>query len=280
VTLLAIDWSGAKKPVSKIWLAEADEHGLHYLAPFSSREAVVEAVLDYGRTQKRVVAGFDFSFSLPTWFQDKLGVIDGPSLWSTVRDQAEAWLSECDPPFWGRPGKRRPQLPAHFRDTEEVVGRSASIKPKSTFQIGGAGAVGTGSLRGMPHLLTLREQGWSIWPFDGSGRHTVIEIYPRVLTGPVAKSNAEARRQYLQRTKWNWKDVHLQAAGASEDAFDAAISALVMAEHAGTLRSLPLGAGTARREGEIWVPPSHDTYLRLQPTASGAIMSAAAEAAR
>ena len=39
-----------------------------------------------------------------------------------------------------------------------------SVRPKSTFQIGGAGAVGTGSLRGMPHLLTLREAGCAVWP--------------------------------------------------------------------------------------------------------------------
>lgn len=259
MTIVAIDWSGAKKPVGKIWLAEADTDGLRRLEPFPSREAVIDAVLDYGRTDRRAIAGFDFSFSLPTWFQDKLGLVSGPSLWSTVRDQGEDWLRECAPPFWGRPGKRRPQLLAHLRATEERAGRSASIKPKSTFQIGGAGAVGTGSLRGMPHLRILQDQGWSIWPFDSPGCHTVIEIYPRVLTGPVTKSDAQARRQYLQGTKWRWTDNYLRTAGSSEDAFDAAISALVMAEHAGTLETLPIRAGTATREGEIWVPPSHDT---------------------
>lgn len=256
MTFLAVDWSGAEKPVRKIWLAEADADGLHRLEHFSSREAVIDAVLEYARTRERVIAGFDFSFSLPTWFQEELGLEGGPSLWSTVRDRGEDWLRECALPFWGRPGKRRPQLPAHLRATEERAGRSASIKPKSTFQIGGAGAVGTGSLRGMPYLQTLQEQGWSIWPFDTPGCHTVIEIYPRALTGPVTKSKREARRQYLISTTWSWTDAHRHAAESSEDAFDAAISALVMAEYAVALEALPIGGGLAMREGEIWMPPS------------------------
>ncbi|MGE4161847.1 MAG: VOC family protein [Vicinamibacterales bacterium] len=261
LTCIAVDWSGAEKPVRKIWLAEADGDGLHRLEAFSSREAVIDAVLEYARTRERVVAGFDFAFSLPAWFQDEHGLVDGPSLWSAVRDRGEDWLRDCAPPFWGRPGRRRPELPAHLRATEERVGRLASIKPKSGFQIGGAGAVGTGSLRGMPYLQTLRERGWSIWPFDSPGCHTVVEIYPRALTGAVTKSQPEARRAYVLRTKWSWTDTHRRDVESSEDAFDAAISALVMAEHAGTLNALPIRAGTAAREGEIWVPPSHGTRL-------------------
>ena len=38
--------------------------------------------------------------------------------------------------------------------------------PAWWFQIGGAGAVGTGSIRGMPHLLTLARNGFGIWPFS------------------------------------------------------------------------------------------------------------------
>ena len=57
------------------------------------------------------------------------------------------------------------------------------------FQIGGAGAVGTGSIRGMPHLLTLADSGFTIWPFVSGGLPTVVEIYPRALTGPVNKGS-------------------------------------------------------------------------------------------
>lgn len=124
----------------------------------------------------------------------------------------------------------------------------------------------------MPYLRILKEHGWSIWPFDRPGPLTAIEIYPRALTGPVTKSSAEARQRYLQRTRWVWTGTQLQTAIASEDAFDAAISALVMAKHSAILEALPVCDDAAKREGEIWVPPGHDSARGLQPTASGAIM--------
>lgn len=256
MTVLAIDWSGARRPAGKLWLAEAAGDGLTRLESFASREAAINAVLEYGRSGERVVAGFDFSFSLPQWFLDARGLVDAPHLWAVVRDEGEGWLSGCAPPFWGRPGKRRPSLPAHLRGTEARVGRLASIAPKSTFQIGGAGAVGTGSLRGMPHLLTLQGQGWSIWPFDAPGRRTVVEIYPRLLTGPVTKSRPEARERYLARSPWRWTAAHRKTATGSEDAFDAAVSALVMADHVSAPEAWPIGEASMTMEGAIWVPPA------------------------
>jgi len=44
----------------------------------------------------------------------------------------------------------------------------------------------------------------------------------------------------------------------SEDAFDAAISALVMSQHLDALRGLePASDPVTRLEGAIWVPPQH-----------------------
>jgi catechol 2,3-dioxygenase-like lactoylglutathione lyase family enzyme len=62
------------------------------------------------------------------------------------------------------------------------------------FQIGGAGAVGTGSLRGMQHLADLAHAGFSIWPFDRPGWPLAVEIYPRLFTPGVVKSRHRARR--------------------------------------------------------------------------------------
>ncbi|MEX0750548.1 MAG: hypothetical protein WD359_07030, partial [Dehalococcoidia bacterium] len=61
----------------------------------------------------------------------------------------------------------------------------------------GAGAVGTGSLRGMPMLHRLHAAGMHIWPYDDPGYPLVIEIYPRLLTGPVRKSSPQARARYI-----------------------------------------------------------------------------------
>ncbi|HET6316685.1 MAG TPA: hypothetical protein VFG86_09520 [Chloroflexota bacterium] len=197
----------------------------------------------------RIVIGLDFAFSFPSWYLEQLRVDSAPALWSHVAQHGERWLQECAPPFWGRPGHRRPVHFEHFRRTEHAL-RRRGLSPKSVFQIGGAGAVGTGSIRGMPLLHALRARGASIWPFDPPGWPRVVEIYPRLLTGPVVKSSAAARQAYLDR--------HLPAfqhAVPSEDAFDAAVSALTMARHAADLESL-LGEPDfeLRREGRIWYP--------------------------
>src|SRR5207249_803820 len=142
---VAVDWSGARRPAGKIWLAEALAGTLQRLEPVSSRADVVRYVSDYGSRGIAAVVGLDFSFSLPAWFCRHLGAADAVELWGQVAANGDTWLASCQWPFWGRPGKRRPELPAHFRRTEERVGARLRTKPKSTFQIGGAGAVGTGS---------------------------------------------------------------------------------------------------------------------------------------
>jgi hypothetical protein len=82
----------------------------------------------------------------------------------------------------------------------------------------------------------------------------VVEIYPRVLTGPVVKSDRAARETYLEKLDLRPSD---RADARSDDnAFDALISALAMAEAAETFSGLlgedPLDA----LEGRIWEPPT------------------------
>jgi hypothetical protein len=142
-----------------------------------------------------------------------------------------------------------------LRLTERRVPRIGGIGPKSVFQIGGPGAVGTGSIRGMPLLAALRAAGACIWPFDLPGWPRVVEIYPRLLSGPVHKSSPSARRELLERRFPSLDAAHRQAAVDSEDAFDAAVSALVMLEHAADLAALPPESDPRLRlEGRIWYP--------------------------
>ncbi len=254
VRSIAIDWSGAKKPRRKLVLAEAQSGILHRLEFFDSRDLVIQAVADYGKLSENVVVGIDFAFSFPRWFIDHLGMTDTVTLWNVVRDQGERWLGDSSWPFWGRPHKRRPALEEHLRLTEKHVSTSLGFAPKSTFQIGGAGAVGTGSIRGMPFLSRCREAGFSVWPIEDATGRDVIEIYPRALTGPVVKKLPNARRDYMERSPWRLSPDDLRAVTDSEDAFDAAISALVMDEHASELGALPSGDATETLEGRIWVP--------------------------
>src|SRR5947207_2673911 len=82
---------------------------------------------------------------------------------------------------------RRPTLEEHLRRTDRDVPGIGGIRPKSVFQIGGAGAVGTGSIRGMSLLKRLSDAGFAVWPFDSAQFPLVVEIYPRLLTGSVKK---------------------------------------------------------------------------------------------
>jgi hypothetical protein len=96
-------------------------------------------------------------------------------------------------------------------------------------------------------------------------RPRAVEIYPRVLTGPVNKSSWRRRREFLFDRFPDQAAPLLERAAGSEDAFDAAASALVMAGHAEALSQLPPAVGLPYAiEGRIWRPDAATTA----PTAS------------
>jgi hypothetical protein len=109
----------------------------------------------------------------------------------------------------------------------------------------------------MPALLKLREAAFAIWPFDPPGSHTVVEIYPRLLTKEVHKRNQDRRIEYLRAEQFAAFDVPWKTEASScEDAFDAAISAVCMQEHLDELQSLPATTIQEQIEGKIWAPGS------------------------
>ena len=144
-----------------------------------------------------------------------------------------------------------------------AIAKIAGIAPKSVFQIGGAGAVGTASLRGMPGLLRLREAGFRIWPYDAPSvkKPLVVEIYTRLMTGAVNKSSEVARTAYLAKKRQEnalyagiSRGVLAKAKG-NEDAFDALVTAMVMVEHRGEFLGLRRTRDAVfRMEGHTWVP--------------------------
>lgn len=202
-----------------------------------------------------LVVGLDFAFSLPSWFLDEQNLASASELWTLVDERGEEWLERCEPPFWGRPDTTKPDLPEEFRRTERAVQAETGSQPKSPFQIGGAGAVGTASIRGMPHLRRLSDAGFSVWPFEEDSLPLVVEIYPRLFTGDVVKSDADARRRYLAREHPDLPKAWREQAAESADALDAAVSALSMDAHAGHFRNLIQPQDrTLQREGIIWRP--------------------------
>jgi hypothetical protein len=259
VAVLAIDWSGrASGEQRHIWIGEAVDGVLVGLEAGRTREQVADHLVARAAHDDELVVGFDFSFSLPGWFLDERGYACAPDLWAAAEQHGEDWLRECQPPFWGRRGHPRPDLPEHLRVTERSVGAVGGIRPKSTFQIGGAGSVGTGSVRGFPVLARLRRAGFAVWPIDQPAPAPLaVEIYPRALTGHVVKSSTEARRAYLDEHLTDLPAMFRELAAASEDAFDAAVSAVVMSRHHDALVSLPRARDpVVRREGWVWEPRS------------------------
>lgn len=255
MTVIAIDWTGAKRVARKLWLAEASDGQLLRLEHLQSREDAAREVIRHCQQDPISIVGIDFAFSMPAWYIRSLGLQSAAQLWVRAEQEGERWLRECCAPFWGRKGKCRPSLQEHFRSTECDVLRIPGISPKSTFQINGAGAVGTGSIRGMPFLSRMRDEGISIWPFDAARLPFLVEIYPRLLTGAINKSSSQDRNIYMQEHWSSVAPVLRTQAAASEDSFDAAVSALVMDRHRIELLELqPSVDSTRSLEGEIWFP--------------------------
>jgi hypothetical protein len=266
-TILAVDWSGAIRGVRrKLWLAEVREGRLARLECGRDRAELVAHFIECARADRDLVVGLDFAFSFPEWFVLARGVGAARGMWELAAVHGEEWLADCAFPFWGRKGKRKPSsddTPTPFRRTEGERLPVRGIAPKSVFQIGGAGAVGTGSLRGMPWLRDLADAGFAIWPFDDARLPLALEIYPRFLTGRVTKSSARARELFLAQRFGAEDRALLACASASEDAFDAAVSALVMSRHAAAIARLRADDdATYRVEGRIWTPLEDPLFER------------------
>ena len=252
--VLAIDWSGKLKRAEEfLWLADVHDGKLVDLRNGLTREQLISRVIETAKEGPEIVVGFDFAFSFPRWWCTERGWTKAQNVWGAMAQEGEELLATCQDPLWGRPGRPNPH-PANrlYRRTDRDAGVGAA---KSVFQIGGAGAVGTGSIRGMPHLLTLAENGLSVWPFTVDGGPSVVEIYPRALTGPVRKSSWRERHNLLFDRFPDQAVALLERAAGSEDAFDAAVSALVMSSRHAELRTLARPSGSDYEiEGKIWRP--------------------------
>jgi hypothetical protein len=102
-------------------------------------------------------------------------------------------------------------------------------------------------------LRELRAAGFAVWPFDGFRLPLVIEIYPRVLTGDVVKSDLDARAEFLGGFG-DFDERLLASAVATEHAFDAACSVVMMSRHCAQFEQVRVEDHPYDVEGKIWVP--------------------------
>jgi hypothetical protein len=110
----------------------------------------------------------------------------------------------------------------------------------------------------MPMLHRLNAAGFHVWPYDAPGFPLLIEIYPRILTGPVRKSSRDARARYVAAHGGELDAAMQHAAINSDDAFDALFSALAMWRHRCEIPTLSDAPdATTRLEGAIWRPIGH-----------------------
>jgi hypothetical protein len=295
--VVAVDWSGDKGPGQRkklwagVWTAAT---GRVQLESGRTREELIVWLVDLARETPRMVVGVDCCFSFPAWFLEEHGCATAFEFWEKVAaGKGEEWLHrECeDGRFWGvqgsaRTGKRPEEfcgegLRRMMRSTDyenkiavreeggdvERAAKMFGITPKSPFQIGGSGSVGTGSLRAMPWLMKLREAGFRVWPFEAAAlgkdraRPLLVEMYTRLLTGPVKKSNAAARHSYLLNKKKT--DVAyaglsrgvVEKARGSEDAFDALVCCMEMVRWRSEFAGLRATRDAVLKlEGETWRP--------------------------
>jgi hypothetical protein len=262
IRVLGVDWSGDKRaPARKRWVAEVVDGQLVDIRRGDRTEAMVERFVALA-LEGPLLVGLDFAFSFPEWFvRERIGARDARAVWDAAITDEEGWLEQCQPPFWGRTTKRPPQEEGRpgLRKTEG----ESPFAAKSVFQIGGAGAVGTGSVRGMPLLASLSAKGFSVWPFDNASERMVIEIYPRILTRGVVKSDHLSRKRYLEQDGRIPPHL-LEVAASGEDPFDAAISALEMAHHVDEITALRAEPDYAL-EGAIWRPGWKPGFSYLDP---------------
>ncbi len=295
--LVAVDWSGDRSAAGQrrkiwagVWTRGMVTGGAVTLEAGRTREELTEWLIGLAVETPRMAVSLDCCFSYPAWFLREHGCRTVFEFWRHVAaGHGERWLGtacaeeERDLRFWGRPHKRPQEFcgegyPRMMRrtDMENKVeqalaggdpARAAKMKgiqPKSPFQIGGSGSVGTGSLRAMPWLLRLHEAGFRVWPFEdfAGGVPLLVEMYTRLLTGAVAKSNAEARKAYLAAKQASEPELYaglaeevLAKAQRSEDAFDALVCCVEMLRYSHEFAGLrATGDETLRLEGITWRP--------------------------
>lgn len=226
--ILAVDWSGnASRAATRrcIWVAEVRDGRVTRLEGGRDRDEMTEFLLAEADRDPELVVGLDFAFGLPAWFVRKRDASSGREVWELVAREGESWLRDPQPPFWR--ARKPPIAGPELRQTELDV-TTVRIHPKSVFQLGGAGHVGTASLRGMPYLLRLAER-FAIWPFDAPRLPLVVEIYPRLFAAS------------------GWPEA------PNEHARDAAAAALAMSRWAGDWRRLRRDDRDLL-EGRIWTP--------------------------
>ena len=73
-----------------------------------NREQLTDDLISEAKRDREMIAGLDFALSFPASFVRQRGCTSAHDVWTACEERGEDWLRACAPPFWGRPGRRRP----------------------------------------------------------------------------------------------------------------------------------------------------------------------------
>ena len=216
-----------------------------------AREMIAGLAERFAARGDKVLIGFDFSLGYPAGTAESIGLDTSEKpAWKAMHDHLSAKVREKPDnsntrfaiaaglnyamtkgpsPFWGAPARDQiktltgqkadfdPSPVREYRASEEWVRANSKSKPKSVWQLYGAGSVGSQSLLGIPTVQALRARldKSAIWPFetgfeafaqDKLDETTIVfaEVYPSLVsakpeTGEVADQaqvRALARHYY------------------------------------------------------------------------------------
>ncbi|MFN4098841.1 MAG: molybdopterin guanine dinucleotide synthesis [Pararhodobacter sp.] len=211
-----LDWSAANRPrrgKDSIWLGLDDGTAVNpptRALAYETLEALVEETLARGET---LLIGADFPFGYPSGFAQALTgraealavwdwlalhLTDGPDNGSNRIEMAAAINARLPGlgPFWFNPTRQPfPDLPhkgSTRRDhgfAEHRLADATARGAQSPWKLGGAGAVGSQALTGLPVLHRLRNAfpgRIAVWPFEPVEAPVVLaEVFPSLLAADV-----------------------------------------------------------------------------------------------
>jgi hypothetical protein len=220
---VVVDWSANSTPKlgrDSIWVAHLEVGGDTSVTNLATRREAEAFLGDLFDTEPTVTTllGVDFSLGYPAGTAAALGADGTPwsAMWALLTERIVDGESNANnrfataaefnrrltgtaSPFWGcppssagrhltatKPRDAPPVVP--FRSTEEVL-RVQGRRPFSSWQLFGAGSVGSQSLLGIPMLERLRARFGhrvDLWPFTtglaspalDEGAIVVVEVWP------------------------------------------------------------------------------------------------------
>jgi precorrin-8X/cobalt-precorrin-8 methylmutase len=244
---VVVDWSAQSTPKlgrDSIWIGVSDGAGevsVTNLATRSAAEAFLVDLFESDPTSSTFL-GVDFSLGYPAGTAAALGLTGTAwsAMWALLADRIRdddrngnnrfavaaalnERLSGGAAPFWGCPpsatcASLAPTKPldagllAQFRATEEQL-RAEGRRPFSSWQLLGAGAVGSQSMLGIQRLHGLRARfadRMDVWPFTtgfaspqrGDGTIVVAEVWPSMLAIDDAGTMVHDAAQVRATVRW------------------------------------------------------------------------------